>query len=147
MIQKLKFHRLPTFFYLFSHIKWEIRDKERNKRLETEREIRDQIEEIKIKIRPSQLQTAITFDRKLRLRHVMQPQKVHDEIYKVNTYRCYRHFQGKKPSSWPSNTHLKFFILFFSYKLYRFSHYCMSKIYVLLSKYFFIWWIILFFSY
>jgi hypothetical protein len=74
-----------------------MRDKERNKRLETEREIIDQIEEIKIKIRPSQLQTAITFDRKLQLRHAMRPRKVHDEIYKVNTYRCYRHFREKNP--------------------------------------------------
>jgi hypothetical protein len=36
------------------------------------REERKEIEEIKIEIRPSQLQTAITFDRKLRLRRSMQ---------------------------------------------------------------------------
>jgi hypothetical protein len=49
-IQKLKFHRLPTSFHLFSHIKGEMRDSERKKRSEIERERRDQIEEIKIEI-------------------------------------------------------------------------------------------------
>jgi hypothetical protein len=37
-----------------------MRDRERNKK-----ERRDQVEEIKNKIRPSQIQTTITFDRKL----------------------------------------------------------------------------------
>jgi hypothetical protein len=64
-IQKLKFHKLPTYFHLFLHIKGEIRDRERKKRSETERERRDHIEEIKIEIRSSQFQMTITFDRKL----------------------------------------------------------------------------------
>jgi hypothetical protein len=76
-----------------------MRDRERKKRSETERERRDQIEEIKIEIRPSQLQTAIPFDRKLRLRRATRPQKAHDEIHRVNHYHRYRHFQSKRTTS------------------------------------------------
>jgi hypothetical protein len=46
-------------FHLFSSIKREMKNRERKKK-----EIRE-TEEIKIKIRPSQLQTAIIFDKKL----------------------------------------------------------------------------------
>jgi hypothetical protein len=93
-IQKQKSHGLPTLFHLFSYINREMRDRERKKK-----ERRDQIEQIKIEIRPSQVQTVITFDRKLRLRRVTRSRKAYDEIYKVNLHRCYRHFQDKKTSS------------------------------------------------
>jgi hypothetical protein len=63
-----------------------MRDRERKKKERTY-----QIEEIKIEIRPSQLQTAITFDRKLRLRRATRPQKVYGEIYGV---KC--HLRGQK---------------------------------------------------
>jgi hypothetical protein len=53
---------------MFSYIKREMRDRERKKK-----ERRDQIEEIKTEIRPSQLQMAITFNRKLRLRRATRP--------------------------------------------------------------------------
>jgi hypothetical protein len=53
-----------------------VREKEGERRKKEERE------EIKIKIRPSQLQTAITFDRKLRLKRVTRSRKAYDEIYK-----------------------------------------------------------------
>jgi hypothetical protein len=43
--------------------------------IETEREIRkkEEREDIKIEIRPSQLQTAITFDRKFQLKRAIRP--------------------------------------------------------------------------
>jgi hypothetical protein len=47
-IQKLKSHGLPTHCHLFLYIKREMRDKERKKKQ------RREIEEIKIKIHPSQ---------------------------------------------------------------------------------------------
>jgi hypothetical protein len=37
---------------------------------------------IKTEIHPSQLQTAITFDRKLRLRRAIWPHKSYDDIYR-----------------------------------------------------------------
>jgi hypothetical protein len=64
-----------------------MRDRERKKK-----EKRDQIEEIKTEIRPPQLRTAITFDRKFRLRGAMRLRKAYDEIYRVNNYCFLRHF-------------------------------------------------------
>jgi hypothetical protein len=49
-----------------------------------EKEERKEIEKIKIEIRSYQLQTTITFDRKLRLRRSTRPQQANDEIYMVN---------------------------------------------------------------
>jgi hypothetical protein len=63
---KTKFHGLPTPFHLFSYIKREMREKEERRKKKERRET----EEIKTEIRPSQLQTTITFDRKLRLRRL-----------------------------------------------------------------------------
>jgi hypothetical protein len=121
----LKSHRLPTIFHLFSYIKREVRKRWKRERRE--------LVEIKIKIRPSQLQTVITFDRKLRFRRFTRSRKANDEIYKVNRLRHYHHFLGKKTSSSSSKTHLKFFFVllcFFSWKWYIFSYYCMRKMYV-----------------
>jgi hypothetical protein len=56
-------------------------------------------EEIKTEIRPSQLQTAIIFDRKLRLRGAMRLRKTYDEIYGVNAFSYFGHFLGQKISS------------------------------------------------
>jgi hypothetical protein len=42
------------------------------------------MEKIKIEIRLSQVQTTITFDRKLRLRHSTRSRKANDEIYRIN---------------------------------------------------------------
>jgi hypothetical protein len=53
-------------------------------------------EEIKIEIWSSQFQTAVTFDRKLRLRCVMRSQKSYDEIYMVNHLGHYGNFHGQK---------------------------------------------------
>jgi hypothetical protein len=96
-IQKQKSHELLTPFHLFSYIKSEMRDKEEKE--ERNKKQRRETEEIKIEIRPSQLQTAITFDRKLRLRRAMRSQKAYDEIYRVNTYCCFHHFRGQIISS------------------------------------------------
>jgi hypothetical protein len=67
-----------------------MKDGEKEKR-ERKRETRNKIE-----IRPFQLQTIITFDRKFRLRYVMRSQKVYDEIYKINYLYYDNHFQDKK---------------------------------------------------
>jgi hypothetical protein len=88
-IQKLKSHELPTIFHLFSYIKREMRERQR------EKEERRETEEIKIEIQPSQLQTTITFDRKLRLRHATRPHKSYDEIYRVNAYAVTTIFRVK----------------------------------------------------
>jgi hypothetical protein len=64
--KKLKSHRLPTSCHLFLYIKREMRDRERKKE-------RREIKEVKTEIQPSQFQTAITFERKLRLRHATRP--------------------------------------------------------------------------
>jgi hypothetical protein len=66
-IQKLKSHELPTSFHLFLYIK-------KKDEREIERERREK-EEIKTEIRPSQFQTAIIFDKKLRLRRATWLQK------------------------------------------------------------------------
>jgi hypothetical protein len=47
---------------------------------------RRETEKIKIKIRPSQIQTTITFDKKHRLRSAMRTQKTYDDIYGANGY-------------------------------------------------------------
>jgi hypothetical protein len=57
---------------------------------EKQKERIDQIEEIKIEIQSSQLQTIIIFDRKLQLRDATRPRKAYDEIYKVNTIPIFR---------------------------------------------------------
>jgi hypothetical protein len=87
-IQIQKSHGLPTpFLFIFIYKK---RDERRREKEEKKR--RYHIKEIKTEIRPSQLQTTITFDRKLRLRRSMRPRKAYDEIYRVNRYCFYRHF-------------------------------------------------------
>jgi hypothetical protein len=73
------------------------------------RDERKEIEEIKIEIQSSQLQTTIIFHRKLRLRRSTRSQKANDEIYRVNCLCHYRHFRGKQTSSLSSKSHLKFF--------------------------------------
>jgi hypothetical protein len=60
------------------------------------REERREPVEIKIEIRPSQLQMIITFDRKLQLRRSTRPRKDNDEIYMANRYSHYHHFLGQK---------------------------------------------------
>jgi hypothetical protein len=65
------------------------REKEEKKRGETE--------EIKIKIRSSQFQMTIFFNRKLRLRRVAWLQKIYDEIYMINVMQL-RLFSGQKKS-------------------------------------------------
>jgi hypothetical protein len=67
-----------------------MRDKERKKK----RDRRNKTE-----IRPFQLQTVITFDRKLRLRRATRLRKVYDEIYEINTFSHYGHFSDQKISS------------------------------------------------
>jgi hypothetical protein len=61
---------------MFSYIKGEMRDIEREK---------NQKEEIKIEIRSSQFQMVITFDRQHRLRHAMRSRKA---------FSRYDHFRG-----------------------------------------------------
>jgi hypothetical protein len=53
-----------------------MRDGEKEQRKKRDRR------KIKTEIRPSQLQTAITFDRKLRLKRAIRPQKTYDDIYR-----------------------------------------------------------------
>jgi hypothetical protein len=85
LIQRSKNKNLKTeisritnpFSSVFLYKKRYERDRERKKK-----EKRD-TKEIKTEIRPFQLQTTITFDRKLRLRRSMWPQKANDEIYRV----------------------------------------------------------------
>jgi hypothetical protein len=97
----MRSHRLSTHCHLFSYIKRDERQREKEER--NKRENRKKIE-----IRLSLFQMAITFDRKLRLRRATQSHKAYDEIYRVNYLCCYRHFQGKKNSSSSLRTHLKF---------------------------------------
>jgi hypothetical protein len=112
----LKSHRLPTIFHLFSYIKREVRKRWKRERRE--------LVEIKIKIRPSQLQTVITFDRKLRFRRFTRSQKANDEIYKVNRLRHYHHFLGKKNLVFklknPFEVFLRSFMFFFLEMVYLF---------------------------
>jgi hypothetical protein len=58
-----------------------MRETKKRKKKEERRETK----EIKTEIRPSQLQTVITFDRKLRLRRAMRSRKACDDIYMLTT--------------------------------------------------------------
>jgi hypothetical protein len=116
LIQRFKNKNLKTkipqiinhFLSVFIYKKRDERERQREKEERKKREERPK--KIKIEIRPSQLQTAITFDRKLRLRRSTRPRKDNDEIYKINSgLRHYHHFQGKKNSSSRSKIYLKFF--------------------------------------
>jgi hypothetical protein len=83
-----------------------------------ERERREKrVKKNKYEIQPSQFQTAITFDRKLRLRHFTWLRKTNDEIYKVYILCHYCHFWCQKILSSNSKTHLKFFSFFFCFFL------------------------------
>jgi hypothetical protein len=70
-----------------------MRDKDRER--EKKKEIRE-TKEIKIEIRPSQLQTVITFDRKLQLKCVMRPQKSYNDVGTVNFRTKNSHLQAQK---------------------------------------------------
>jgi hypothetical protein len=113
---KTKISRIiNSFSFIFIYKKRDERDRERKKKEE-----RREIEEIKIEIRPSQLQTVIIFYRKFQLRRSMRPRKPNDEIYRVNRLCHYLHFGAKKTSSSNSKTHLNFFsvlIFFFCFFL------------------------------
>jgi hypothetical protein len=66
---------------------------ERDRRVKEER--REPVE-IEIKIRPYQLQTTITFDRKLRFRHSVRLRKTNDEIYRLTVYAVITIFEANK---------------------------------------------------